>query len=287
MPPIQFGLSAYRRDNGNMPELRVINMMAEQAPTAKQGVVLKSRKGLAESVTIGSGPIEGQFQQPGTFDGDTFTLTGGDLYRGSTLLGGIDGAGPVSFASSGTEVVLARGAHAYSYDGTDFQPIDFPDDQNVLAVEYFGSRFIYVPENPTVGAGGYYWCDLDGDDIADGREIDGQNFANAESAPDGLLDCKVVRDSLFLFGQSTTERHEVTTDPDLPFQKIPHTTQAKGIIATGCCTSGTTPRTGSARTAFSTGSATCRSSFRIPASRKGSSARPIAGCCATITKATR
>jgi hypothetical protein len=105
----------------------------------------------------------------------------------------------------------------------------------VLAVEFFGDRFIYVPANPTVGAGGYYWCDLDGDDIADGRQIDGENFANAETAPDGLLDCKVVRDSLFLLGQSTIERHEVTTDPDLPFQKIPHTTQARGVIATGCC----------------------------------------------------
>jgi hypothetical protein len=31
------------------------------------------------------------------------------------------------------------------------------------------------------------------------------------------------------------ERHEVTTDPDLPYQKIPHTTQAKGVIGTGCC----------------------------------------------------
>jgi hypothetical protein len=238
MPAIPFGLSAYRRDNGNMPELRVVNMMAEQAPTAKQGVVLKSRKGLVESSTIGAGPIQGQFQQPGTFGGDTFTLSGGVLYRAAAALGSIDGSGPVSFATSGAEIVLARGGTSYSYDGTDFQPIDFPDGQNVLAVEFFGDRFIYVPANPTVGAGGYYWSDLDGDGIADGRQIDGENFANAETAPDGLLDCKVVRDSLFLLGQSTIERHEVTTDPDLPFQKIPHTTQARGVIATGCCCEG-------------------------------------------------
>jgi hypothetical protein len=234
MPSIPFGISAYRRDNGQMPELRVVNMLAEQAPTAKQGVVLNSRKGMVEDRAIGTGPIHGEFQQPGTFDGDTFTLSGSILYRGSDALGSIDGTGPVSFASSGTEIVLARGASAYSYDGTDLQAIDFPDGQNVLAVDYIGGRFIYVPETPTIGAGGYYWCDLDGDDIADGREIDPLNFANAESAPDGLLDCRVIRDSLFLFGQSTIERHEVTTDPDLPYQKIPHTTQAKGVIATGC-----------------------------------------------------
>lgn len=234
MPAIAFGLSAYRRDNGNMPELRVVNMMAEQAPTAKQGVVLKSRHGLVESATVGDGPIQGQFQQPGAFGGDTFTVSAGELYRETTLLGTVPVSGPVSFASSGTELVLTGGTIAYSYDGTDLEAIAFPDDQNVLAVEFFGGRFIYVPENPTVGAGGYYWCDLNGDDIADGRQIDGLNFANAESAPDGLLDCKVVRDSLFLLGQATIERHEVTTDPDLPFQKIPHTTQAKGVIATGC-----------------------------------------------------
>lgn len=238
MPKISFGLSAYRRDAGNLPELRVVNMFAEQATTSKGGVVLMSRKGLVESAALGSGPIQGQFQQPGTFDGDTFTVSGVALYRGADLLGSIPVSGPVSFASSGTEVVLTGGTTAYSYDGTDLAAIDFPDGQNVLAVEFFGGRFIYVPENPTVGAGGYYWSDLDGDGIADGRQIDGQNFANAESAPDGLLDALVVRDSLFLPGQRTIERHEVASDPDLPYQKIPHTTQARGVIATGCCCEG-------------------------------------------------
>jgi hypothetical protein len=234
MPKIAFGLSAYRRDGGNLPELRVVNMFAEQAPTAKAGVVLMSRKGLAEASVIGDGPIQGQFQQPGTFDGDTFTVSAGVLYRETDELGAVTVSGPVSFASSGTEIVLTGGSIAYSYDGTDLQPIDIPDDQNIIKVEFFGSRFIYIPDNPTIGAGGYYWCDLDGDDIPDGRTIDPLNFANAESAPDGLLDALVVRDSLFLLGQRTIERHEITTDPDLPFQKIPHTTQARGVIATGC-----------------------------------------------------
>jgi hypothetical protein len=59
----------------------------------------------------------------------------------------------VSFATVGREIVLARGGTSYSYDGTDLQPIDFPDGQDVLAVEFFGDRFIYVPANPTVGRG--------------------------------------------------------------------------------------------------------------------------------------
>jgi hypothetical protein len=101
MPAIPFGLSAYRRDNGNMPELRVVNMMAEQAPTAKQGVVLKSRKGLVESSTIGDGPIQGQFQQPGTFGGDTFTLSGGVFTAPPPLLGRSTAAGRCHSQPSG------------------------------------------------------------------------------------------------------------------------------------------------------------------------------------------
>ena len=35
MPAIQFGKSSYKRDNGNMPRLRLVNMIAEPSPTSE------------------------------------------------------------------------------------------------------------------------------------------------------------------------------------------------------------------------------------------------------------
>ena len=38
---MQFGLSAFTRSRGDLPELPVVNMFAEQAPTEEGGVVLQ------------------------------------------------------------------------------------------------------------------------------------------------------------------------------------------------------------------------------------------------------
>jgi len=229
MPKIEFGTSAYRRDQGDMPELRVVNMMAEQTPTAQGGVTLMSRKGLVEAAETGSGPIQGEFQEPGTFDGDIFVISGGTLYRAGAELGSVGGDGPVSWASSGIEIVVTQGRTAYSYDGTDLEAIIFPDGSDVLAVDYLSQRFVYVPENPPVGQGAFFWSDLN-----DGRTIDGLNYATAESAPDGLLDCKVIRGNLYLIGKRTIEPWRTTANADLPFTLIQQTIASKGAIATGC-----------------------------------------------------
>lgn len=229
MPLVPFGVSAYRRDQGNMPELRVVNMLAERSPTAQGQVTLMSREGLSEQTSIGTGPIRAIFQEPGTFGGDRFIVSGTRAYRGTTLLGSIIGTGPVSVASSGVELVFAAGGEAVSYDGDDLQSIDFPDGLNVLAVAYLSERFIFVPETPLVGAGGYYFSAL-----GDGRTVGGSSFINAESAPDGLVDVQVLRGNAYLVGNKTIEIHRTTGSSELPYALIQQSIASKGAIATGC-----------------------------------------------------
>lgn len=222
---IPFGIGAYRRDAGNFAELKCVNMFVEKSPTSEGEAALIGRWGLLSSVTRGAGPIHALMQKAGVFNGDLFTLSDNALYRGAALLGSIDGDGPVSFAFSDLELVLTRGAQAWSYDGTDLAAIAFPDAANVTAVAFTAGLFVYARE----GSGKFYWSA-----VLDGRSIDPLDFATAESSPDPLRDLLVMRGNLYLLGSNTIEVWFPTGALDLPFTRIDQRLYPIGVIAAGC-----------------------------------------------------
>lgn len=227
MPDIRFGTGSYRRDTGRLPEFRLVNMFAEKAPTAETQVAIISRDGLEEAFEVGAGPVHSIFSQPGTFGGDVFSFSGAELYRETTLIASLEGAGPVSWAASANEVVVARGGKAYSYNGTDIVPIAFPNDADVTAVAFVAGLFLFARADSHK----FYWSA-----VLDGRSVDPLDFASAESAPDALLDMVAIGDVLVLLGQNAQESWAVTGELYLPFTRIPQRTFAKGIKATGCAT---------------------------------------------------
>jgi len=228
MPDILYGTGAYRRDLGNFAELKLRNMFPETSPSAEQGVALLSRPGLRHAYTVGSGPIRDHFHRHDLFNGDTFTVSGGELYRNTTLLGPIDGDGIPRWANTLDEVVVTCGATAYSYRG-DLAAIAMPDGFNVRSVcGAVGGRIIFLRD----GTNMYYWSDVD-----DARTVGAISWAEARSMPDALLDCMAVGDNLFLLGGESVEvayydKNSVT----LPFPRIIQRTAPKGIIATGTAT---------------------------------------------------
>ena len=125
MPALDYGKGAYTRSRGNLPELPVINMFVEQS--GADGIVMQSHKALAEVADVGPGPVRATLEKDGVFGGDRFVISGNAVYRGSTLIGVIDGSGVAYIVASDSEVVFGRGKTAYSYNGTNFQAIAFPD----------------------------------------------------------------------------------------------------------------------------------------------------------------
>jgi hypothetical protein len=95
MVAIAYGTGAYRRSNGNLPELKLKNMFLETSPTSDQGVTLISRQGLSTYLNPGTGPVTGVFYQNNVFSGDVFCVSGGHLYRNTTDLGAVGGSGYV------------------------------------------------------------------------------------------------------------------------------------------------------------------------------------------------
>lgn len=227
MPSVQFGLSSYERGRGDLPELPVINMFAEEAPTEQKGVVLQSRPGLDDrGADMGLGPVDILFQRDLVLNGALFGVSDGELYEETTSLGSVDGDGPFSIAGYEDFLFTAGGGRFWGYDGSVLGAIAMPDDVNVIKTFVGASRVMVIPE----GTGRYYYADpLETD-------IDALDFLTAESQADRLLDGLFIDDTNVLFGAETVEFHPNTNDPDLAFAPLEGRVLEKGIRATGCAT---------------------------------------------------
>lgn len=222
---VQYGLSSYSRGRGDLPELPVINMFTDEAPTEERGVCLQSRPGLADrGAGMGTDPVNSLFKADGVLGGDLFGVAGGVLYHDTALVDVI-GMGPVSWGGYADRVFVTAGAYLYSYDGAVLSPVAFPDGGYVTAIAVGSSRLLAIAEDSQV----FYWSDsLTGD-------IDGLSFASAESSPDRLRDLLYIDDAAILFGAETIEFWPNTGNNDLPFQPLEGRVIERGIRNTGAC----------------------------------------------------
>lgn len=224
---LQFGLTAQERARGDLPELPVINMFAEEAPTEETGIVLQSRPGLLDRVEdMGAGPVQALFKADGVLGGALFGVSGGAFYEGAVGKGAVDGSGPFSIAGYEDKLFVAGGASLWGYDGTTLAAVTFPDGAGVNKVVVGASRLIAIRADTEK----FYWSDVLSD------TIDALSFASAEQQPDRLKDLLFWSDSLVLFGTETVEFWPNATDPDLPFQPLEGRTYRRGIKGTGCAT---------------------------------------------------
>nr|WP_281251248.1 packaged DNA stabilization protein [Novosphingobium mathurense] len=211
-----------------MPSLPVVNMFVEPAPTESRGIAVQSRPGLTDrSADMGAGPVEALFKADNVLSTALFGVSGGDLYTGTTLLGNLDGTGPVSMAGYETFLFVAAGASLWGYDGTTLAAIAFPDSASVSKVIVGQSRAIAIRKD----TGKFYWSDV----LA--TSIDALAFATAESAPDRSLDLLFIDSILIIFGAETVEFWPTTGDATLPFQPLQGRVIERGIKNTGCATS--------------------------------------------------
>lgn len=223
MPGLDYGKGAYKRSRGNLPELPVINMFVEQS--GSEGIVMQSHKAMVEDGEVGSGPIHAVLQKDGVFGGDRFVISGSGVYRGSTLIGTVNGSGVGYIVASDTEVAFGRGQTAYSYNGTNYQAIAFPDGADVVKVAYTAGYWIFIREDSDS-----WWFSA----IGNARSIDGLDFATAENEPDAILDIVLIDGVLVFLGTESVEFWGATGNADLPYTPIQQRVFEQGVIATGC-----------------------------------------------------
>jgi len=220
---LEYGKGAYERTRGNLPALTTVNMFVEQS--ASQGIVMQSRLPLKEVETVGAGPVQASVVRDGVFGGDRFTISGGIAYRGVVALGAVVGTGPASIAVRAAEVLFNAGGPIYSFNGTDFVEVTFPDSSNVTKVFYTSGYFIALEQGT-----GYWFFSA----VNDGRTWDALDFAEVETEPDALLDAVVLDGVIAFMGLNSIEFWAFTGNADLPFSPIQQRVFEQGIIASGC-----------------------------------------------------
>jgi hypothetical protein len=226
MVALVYGVSAYERQRGDLPELPVVNMFSEFA-VSEGMTTLQSRPGLETStITMGEGPVTRLYKIDGVLEGLLFGVSGNEFYVEEELLGSLTGTGPSSITGYEDRVFVNSGGPIYSYNGTVFSTVAFPDDADVSKVLVGASRLVAIKAD----TGRFYWSDV----LT--SAIDDLSFATAENSPDKLKDALYVGDTLILFGAETVEFWAVSSDPDLPFQPTPGRTYQTGIKARGCAT---------------------------------------------------
>lgn len=222
---VPFGLSSYQRGPGDLPELPVVNLYAEAAPTEEGAVVLQSRPGLSDrGANMGSGPVKQLFRRDLVLNTALFGVSGGRLYRETTDLGAISGSGFVSMAGNEIGVMATAGASLHYYNGTVLATVSFPDGASVAHIETGGSRFWAVRKD----TGKLYWTDpLEAD-------VEALDFVTAESLPDRLLHTLWIDGQPILFGAESVEFWQQTGSATLPIAPLKHLVWEVGIRATGC-----------------------------------------------------
>ena len=224
MPDFVYGVSTFERRRGDFPQLPVTNMVGEDVPV-EPGITLQSRPGLENStVSMGAGPVRELYQVDGVLNNGLFGVSGTSLYEGNNFLGSITGDENVSMAGYEDYIFVNAGEKIYTYDGTTFSNVAFPDDADVSKITVGASRLIALRKD----TGSFYWSDpLD-------VTVPSLNFATAENRPDKLIDLLFIADRLMLFGSRTVEIWPVNSDQDLPFQPLPGATFPVGIKQVGC-----------------------------------------------------
>lgn len=232
MPELRYGTSNLDRDNGNFPEIPVINMVVEQVPT-EPNVSLISRLGLQNSGTsMGSGPVKALYSVDGVLSGALFGVSGTSLYEGSTSRGTVTGSGHVSIAGYEGFVFVNAGDDVHQWNGSAFSTVAMPDSSDVICLCVGSSRLIVIKKD----TGRFYWSN-----VLD-PTVDALSFATAENSPDKLKACLFLGDTLILFGSDTVEFWPASgVNPDLPWQPLVGRTFQIGTkdIGTACLFNGT------------------------------------------------
>ena len=194
---------AYVARSVNAADNRMINLFPEAVPEGGQtGGFLNRAPGLRLLATIGTGPIRGLWTHT-TAGLDAYVVSGTKFYKintnyTATLLGTINGSGPVSIADSGTQIFIAAGADGYVYtESTNtFVKITDPDFAGATTVCYIDGYFAFnQPDSQIIWVTG----------IFDGTSINPLAFAAAESSPDKVVAVVNNNREVWVFGSGTTE----------------------------------------------------------------------------------
>lgn len=230
--PIRLGRRSNRSRHGHEGDARLVNCYIETiGDGGKVNEAIYASDGWADFATLSDSGVRASL----ALDGILYVVAGRSILRvdnaGNSLqIGGIIGDGLVTMARNRATVpqvaVCADGITKIITEQQGDVPaiVQTVTDEHlppVNSVCHFNGYFVY-----TIADGRFFVSQL-----GDGFQVDGLDFATAESDPDGLLRGVARGADLVLFGQRSTEFWQDVGGADFPFART--TAIDLGILAPG------------------------------------------------------
>ena len=158
-------------------------------------------------------------------DGNPYLIEGDRLIKIDSFgaredLGYINGSGRCSFATDGVNLIIRTGSKTYIYNGSLFEVTD-TDIENGQTAAYINSQVIYQGVGQRFGVA----------DAGDPFNVDGLNYASAESYPDDIVQIVAFNERLYIGGTQSLEVWYNSLDGTPPFTRIGQSTTQVGVAS--------------------------------------------------------
>ena len=224
--PVQLGVRSNKGRYGYEGAARLINCYAEQlGGEGKQPTPIYASDGWTLFATLAGGGVRALLE----LEGDTLAVAGRVLNRvaaggGVTTIGGVASDGLVTMARNRRatpQVAITCDGLSQIYSGGVLSVIDDADLPAANSVTQLNGYFVW-----TLPDGRMFSSAID-----NGTDIDGLDFATAESNPDGLVRGFVSGRDLLAFGRRSFEAWTDQGGETFPFSRV--TARDVGCLAPG------------------------------------------------------
>ncbi len=229
MPPLPLTTANFGRPRVGLPNTRLVNGYIETTKGGPTQAARIPRPGLTHQYTIGTGPILRQFELPGFFNGDLFSISAGEFFRNSTDVGSVAYGVNPRMAGANQQLMIEAGGGLWVYDGTNLTAVtQFTAGEGALpsmsGVAVLYNIFIY----PVAGSNQWFFSR-----VGDGTIIDAANFSSAQTSPDPIVEVAVLAEELLFFKPTAVEFWDFTGSLTAPFAESPGRTYSRGCAAQG------------------------------------------------------
>lgn len=229
MPDLPLSVGNYGRPRVGLPTTRAVNCYVEATKEGPTRAARIPRPGLVDWHALGTGPILRQFQQPGLFNGDLFTISGGQLYRNTTLLGSVAYSLQPRMAAANNQLAIVSGGALYVYNGAALTPIIYFDDGSSRLPSFSTVTVLYdIFVFPVAGSDQFFFSQ-----VGDATIINAANFGFAQTSPDPIVEAQVLAEEIMFFGSTSVEFWDFTGSLTAPFALSQGRTYIRGCAAQG------------------------------------------------------
>lgn len=210
--PINLAGGTYKHKDLSLTAQRTINFMPQRqdAGNAKSPYILESFYGLKPFASA-SGKNRGEFEHGGVlYKLNGTTLSSVDSSGVFTTLGTIPGSGRAVFDGLSDTLIIVADGVAYTWDGSTFTTATDTDFESPYTVTVLNSQAIYDGDGGRFGTSG----------VGTPLNIDGLDYATAESKSDFLLRPYAYGSIVYMFGSKAIEQWWNSGERNPPFDKV-------------------------------------------------------------------